>query len=66
MHNWRIRAAKILTATGAIERPLSFAGNDLPGVILASALRDYVENFGVSMGDLFFVQAEDGIRDLCW
>ena len=48
---WRIRAAKILTATGAIERPLSFAGNDLPGVILASALRDYVENFGVSMGD---------------
>ena len=48
---WRIRAAKILTATGAIERPLSFAGNDLPGVILASALRDYVENFGVSIGD---------------
>ena len=48
---WRIRAAKILTATGAIERPLSFAGNDLPGVILASALRDYVENFGVSVGD---------------
>ncbi|MFZ8868090.1 MAG: sarcosine oxidase subunit alpha family protein [Paracoccaceae bacterium] len=48
---WRIRAGKILTATGAIERPLSFAGNDLPGVILASALRDYVENFGVSMGD---------------
>ena len=48
---WRIRAAKILTATGAIERPLSFAGNDLPGAILASALRDYVENFGVSMGD---------------
>ncbi len=48
---WRIRVGKILTATGAIERPLSFAGNDLPGVILASALRDYVENFGVSMGD---------------
>ena len=48
---WRIRAGKILTATGAIERPLSFAGNDLPGVILASALRDYVENFGVSIGD---------------
>ena len=48
---WRIRAGKILTATGAIERPLSFARNDLPGVILASALRDYVENFGVSMGD---------------
>jgi sarcosine oxidase subunit alpha len=28
---WRIRAGRIITATGAIERPLSFAGNDIPG-----------------------------------
>ena len=28
---WRIRAGHIVTATGAIERPLSFAGNDIPG-----------------------------------
>lgn len=48
---WRIRAAQIVTATGAIERPLSFAGNDLPGVMLASAVRDYVENWAVSPGD---------------
>ena len=48
---WRIRAGRIITATGAIERPISFAGNDIPGVILASALRDYVINFGVSVGD---------------
>ena len=48
---WRIRAGRIITATGAIERPLSFAGNDLPGVLLASALRDYLVNFGVSAGD---------------
>ena len=48
---WRIRAAQIITATGAIERPLSFAGNDIPGVMLASAVRDYVVNFGVSVGD---------------
>ncbi|MDA5555534.1 sarcosine oxidase subunit alpha family protein [Shimia sp. MMG029] len=48
---WRIRAKQIVTATGAIERPLSFAGNDIPGVMLASALRDYVVNFGVSSGD---------------
>jgi sarcosine oxidase subunit alpha len=40
-----------VTATGAIERPLSFAANDLPGVLLASAVRDYVVNFGVSLGD---------------
>ncbi|GFE52061.1 sarcosine oxidase subunit alpha [Roseobacter cerasinus] len=48
---WRIRAGHIVTATGAIERPLSFAGNDIPGVMLASAVRDYVANYGVSAGD---------------
>jgi sarcosine oxidase subunit alpha len=48
---WRIRAAQIITATGAIERPLSFAGNDIPGVMLASAVRDYLVNYGVSPGD---------------
>ncbi|MEM1374136.1 MAG: sarcosine oxidase subunit alpha family protein [Pseudomonadota bacterium] len=48
---WRVRAGRIVTATGAIERPLSFAGNDVPGVVLASAARDYVVNWGVSLGD---------------
>ncbi|SFE95874.1 sarcosine oxidase subunit alpha [Sulfitobacter brevis] len=48
---WRIRASHVITATGAIERPLSFAGNDIPGVMLASAVRDYAVNFGVSVGD---------------
>jgi sarcosine oxidase subunit alpha len=47
---WRIRAGQIITATGAIERPLSFAGNDVPGVMLAAAMRDYVVNFGVTPG----------------
>ncbi|MDG2340239.1 MAG: FAD-dependent oxidoreductase, partial [Paracoccaceae bacterium] len=48
---WRIRAGHIVTATGAIERPLSFAGNDVPGVMLAAAVRDYAVNWGVSIGD---------------
>ena len=47
---WRIRARRIITATGAIERPLAFAGNDVPGVMLASAVRDYLENWGVMAG----------------
>ncbi len=47
---WRIRAAQIIAATGAIERPLAFAGNDIPGVMLASAVRDYLENWGVMVG----------------
>ncbi|MDX5382929.1 MAG: sarcosine oxidase subunit alpha family protein [Rhodobacterales bacterium] len=48
---WKIRTKQIVTATGAIERPLSFAGNDIPGVMLASAVRDYAVNWGVSIGD---------------
>ncbi len=47
---WRIRAGQVVVATGAIERPLSFAGNDLPGVMLASAVRDYVVNQAVTPG----------------
>jgi sarcosine oxidase subunit alpha len=48
---WRIRAGRVIAATGAIERPIPFAGNDIPGVMLASAVRDYVVNWGVSPGD---------------
>ncbi len=48
---WRIRAGRIVSAIGAIERPLAFPGNDVPGVMLASAVRDYLANWGVSVGD---------------
>ena len=48
---WKIRAKRIILATGAIERPLCFTGNDIPGVRLASGVRDYLLNFGVSSGD---------------
>jgi sarcosine oxidase subunit alpha len=48
---WRIRATRLIAATGALERPLSFAGNDVPGVMLASAVRDFVANWAVSPGD---------------
>jgi sarcosine oxidase subunit alpha len=48
---WRIRTGQVVSAIGAIERPLSFAGNDKPGVMLASAMRDYVTQYGVSPGD---------------
>ena len=47
---WRLRAGQIITATGAIERPLSFAGNDVPGVMLASAMRDYLVNHAIAAG----------------
>ncbi|MFD1882252.1 sarcosine oxidase subunit alpha family protein [Paracoccus pacificus] len=47
---WRIRAGHVITATGALERPLAFVGNDVPGVMLASAVRDYLVNWGVAPG----------------
>ncbi|MGR3660672.1 MAG: sarcosine oxidase subunit alpha family protein [Paracoccaceae bacterium] len=61
---WRIRAAQIIVATGALERPVSFAGNDIPGVMLSSAMRDYIVNYGVSPGDRTVVVTnnDDGYR----
>ncbi|GGB16710.1 sarcosine oxidase subunit alpha family protein [Allosediminivita pacifica] len=61
---WRIRAKQVVTATGAIERPLAFAGNDIPGVMLASAVRDYLVNYGVAVGDRTVVVTtnDDGYR----
>jgi len=47
---WRVRAGLTDVATGAIERPLAFAGNDVPGVMLASAVRDYIVNWAVAPG----------------
>ncbi|MEX0707831.1 MAG: sarcosine oxidase subunit alpha family protein [Woeseia sp.] len=47
---WRVRASRVILATGAIERPCVFAGNDLPGVMLAGAARAYVNQFGVRAG----------------
>jgi len=47
---WRIRAGHVIVATGALERPLSFAGNDVPGVMLASAVRDFIRDYGVAPG----------------
>ena len=47
---WHIRAGEVVLATGAIERPLTFANNDLPGVMLSQAVRTYVNRFGVVPG----------------
>ncbi|MBN3786547.1 sarcosine oxidase subunit alpha family protein [Burkholderia sp. Ac-20353] len=47
---WRIRARAVILATGAIERPLVFANNDRAGIMLASAVRLYVNRFGVVPG----------------
>jgi sarcosine oxidase subunit alpha len=47
---WHIRAQQVIVATGAHERPLVFANNDRPGVMLASAVRTYLNRYGVAAG----------------
>ena len=47
---WRVRAKQVVIAAGAIERPLVFANNDRPGVMLASAISSYVNRFAVAPG----------------
>lgn len=47
---WRVRAAETILATGAIERSLPFANNDLPGVMSAEAGLHYLNRFGVAVG----------------
>lgn len=47
---WKIRAREIVWATGSFERLLAFPGNDRPGVMLASAARRYLHQYGVAVG----------------
>lgn len=47
---WKVRAAEVVLATGAIEQPLLFGNNDLPGIMYAGAMRHYANRFGVQCG----------------
>ncbi len=46
----RVRAGRVVLATGAHERPLVYAGNDVPGNMLADAVSTYVRRYGVAPG----------------
>jgi sarcosine oxidase, subunit alpha len=46
----QVRAQQHVFATGAIEQPLVFAGNDLPGVMLAGGARRLAALYAVSPG----------------
>ena len=47
----KIRAKKVITATGSLERPLIFNNNDRPGIFLSSAIKKYIDFYGVSCGE---------------
>ena len=56
---WRVRAAQVVLATGAHERPMVFGNNDLPGVLLSSALADYAALYGVRVGQRVLLVANN-------
>lgn len=63
---WRIVAKRHVLASGAIERPLVFGDNDRPGIMLASAVRTYVNRYGVAPGRraVVFVNNDDASRTI--
>ncbi len=61
---WRIVAKRAILAAGAIEQPVVFPGNDRPGVMIASAVRSYINRYAVRPGELIavFTNNDDGWR----
>ncbi|MEM7192207.1 MAG: glycine cleavage T C-terminal barrel domain-containing protein, partial [Pseudomonadota bacterium] len=59
---WRIVAKQTVLCAGAFERPLLFGDNDRPGVMLAGAVRSYVNRYGVAPGRkaVVFADNDDG------
>lgn len=47
----RVRAGRIVVATGAIEQPLVFENNDRPGIMLLGAMQAYLRRWGVKAGE---------------
>lgn len=54
---WKIVATHAILASGAIERPLVFGGNDRPGVMTASAVSTYVNRYAALPGGRAVVYA---------
>jgi sarcosine oxidase subunit alpha len=56
---WQVRAREVVLATGAIEKPVVFPGNDRPGIMLADAARTYLNRHGVRAGERAIVITSD-------
>lgn len=60
----RVRAGEVVLATGAHERPLVYANNDVPGNMLAGAVSTYIRRYGVVPGKTLVLSTsnDDGYR----
>jgi len=61
---WKIVAKRAVVAAGAIERGIVFGDNDRPGIMLANAVRSYVNRYGVAPGQraVIFADNDDAFR----
>ena len=61
---WRIFTKKAVLAAGAEERPIVFGGNDVPGVMTASAMRHYGNRHAAAVGQSIavFTNNDSGYR----
>ncbi|MFK7860755.1 MAG: sarcosine oxidase subunit alpha family protein [Granulosicoccus sp.] len=61
---WRIYSKRVLLCSGATERSMAFGNNDRPGIMLAGAVRSYLNRFGVAPGRqvAVFTNNDDGWR----
>jgi NADPH-dependent 2,4-dienoyl-CoA reductase/sulfur reductase-like enzyme len=61
---WRIVAKHAVLASGALERPMAFENNDRPGIMMASAVRTYLNRYGVVPGKrvTLFANTDAGAR----
>ncbi|CAM2172551.1 Sarcosine oxidase subunit alpha [Paraburkholderia sacchari] len=62
---WKIRAKRVILATGAHERPIVFGNNDLPGIMMASAVSTYIHRYGVLPGRKVVVFANNDAGYRC-
>lgn len=60
---WHIRAKRIVVASGATERPIVFADDDRPGIMLAGAAATYVARYGVRPGERAVVFTNNGTTE---
>jgi len=56
---WKVRAKKVILATGSIERTMVFDCNDRPGIMLCSAVRKYLNYYGVKCGNNIVIFANN-------
>ncbi len=59
----RMRADRIVLATGALDRPITFAGNDRPGVMAVQAGCEYLARYGVLVGRRIALASNNSFGD---